>query len=139
MGKSQASMEHVMIVAVAFLTIVPMVYLFYSYSQSSVEDINFARLHKFGNTLVNTAETVYYLGEPTRITLEETVPEGIKNMTIKIDGQIYELIFTLQDGSDAVYSSNVNISGVFDEYDYSSGLKRIIIESKGYYVLINVT
>lgn len=139
--KAQASMEHVMIVGVALVTILPMVYLFYSYSQSSVEGINLARLNKFGRSLVNNAESVYYLGAPTRITIEESMPDGIRNMTIKSDDLlgIYELIFTLNDGSDIAYSSNVNISGSFNEDDFSVGLKNIIIESRGTYVLINVT
>ena len=130
-----------MIVAVALLTILPMVYLFYSYSQNSAEGINLARLNKFSRSLINNAESVYYLGEANRITIEESMPDYVKNMTIKSDEteHIYELIFILGDDSEVAFSSNVNITGNFNEADFSEGVKNIIIESMGNYVLINIT
>ena len=130
-----------MIVAVALLTILPMVYLFYSYSQNSAEGINLARLNKFSRSLINNAESVYYLGEANRITIEESMPDYVKNMTIKSDEteHIYELIFILGDDSEVAFSSNVNITGNFNEADFSEGVKNIIMESMGNYVLINIT
>jgi len=141
MRKSQVSMEHLMMVAVALLTILPMVYLFYSYSQSSAQGINLARLNKFSRSLINNAESVYYLGEASRITIEESMPDYVKNMTIKSDDAlgIYELTFILGDDSEVAFSSNVNITGDFDETDFSEGLKNIMIESMGKYVLINIS
>ena len=141
MNNAQASMEHIMVIAIAFVIILPLVYLFYSYSQSSAENINIARINALGRTIVNSAESIYYLGEPSKITLRESIPEGISKMNITsnfVEG-INELTFTLNGGTDVSFSSNVNINGTFSEEQYSPGIKEITIESKGYYVNISIS
>jgi len=137
----QVSMEHIMMVAIAMLTIIPVIYIFYSYSKSSTDDIRDARLMSTGRNILNNAESIYYLGLPSRVTLEETFPDGVKNMTIISDPilNIYELVFTIEQNNSLVLDSKVPINGSFDPVDFSQGIKNILIESEGSYVNISIT
>ncbi len=138
--QGQVSMEYIMMVAVALLTIVPVVYIFYSYSKSSTNDIMFNRVTSIGRNIVYQSESIYYLGEPSRVTLEETMPEGVETLDILTSSEdnIYELVFTLVNNNTIVISSKVPIDGNFDNSSYSAGIKNILIESKGSYVNISI-
>jgi len=80
--KSQASVEYLMVVGLAFVIIMPMVYMFYSYTTAVQEDVSMAKIHKIGIDIVHTAEQVYYLGEPSRSTININMPENVYNITV---------------------------------------------------------
>jgi len=139
-NKSQSSVEYLMIIGIALFVFVPLAYVFYSYSQGTTEGIALSRITNIGNTIVNTAESVYYLGEPTRITIEESMPEGIKNLTIAYDpsDDVSELVFLLEDLSEMPFISGIWLNGTFDSRAFTPGLKSIAIASKGDYVQITI-
>ncbi|MBU1205244.1 MAG: hypothetical protein KKA61_00125 [Nanoarchaeota archaeon] len=145
MGKAQASVEYLLVAGLIILIILPSIYVFYSYSQRSNEEIRQSQLSRVGNNIVDAAEKIYYLGEPSKATLDATMPEGIRKMEIWCN---QELVFFLADGSEIAFKSRVNITADstcagrccynFTKEDYSPGLKHIIVEAKGDYVLVRV-
>ncbi len=139
--KGQVSLEHLIMVAIAMLTLLPVIYLFYNYSKESTSEVNFASVNNLGNKIINRAESVYYLGEPSKLTLEENMPLAVQNIAILQDSinNIYELVFTLDGNETAVFSSDVPISGDFTDTSVSQGTKTITIESLGSYVNITIT
>jgi len=136
-------MEYLMVGALVTLVILPTMYIFYAYSQTSNEEIRQGQLNKVGTDIVDVAEQVYYLGEPSKITIDETMPEGVIGMEI---WRNQELVFFLNDGSEIAFMSKVNITtnqpcsercyANFTQRFYSPGLKRIIIEAKEDHVFI---
>ena len=130
-----------MITGIALFILIPIIFVFYSYSQGTTWGISTSRINNIGNSIVTSAESVYYLGEPSRITIRETMPRGIKNLTILYDPDEHnsELVFLLEDRSEMPFSSNVNITGKFNQSDFTEGMKEIEIESKGNYVLISIS
>lgn len=148
MNKAQASMEYLLVAGLIILVILPSIYIFYSYSHRSNEEIRQTQLNKIGWGIVDAAERVYYLGGPSKTTFDATMPEGVKNMEIWCN---QELVFFLTDGSEIAFKSRVNIttnitaddaSGRccynFTKKDYSPGLKHVIVEAKGDNVLVRV-
>ena len=145
--KAQASMEYLLVVGLVILVILPSIYIFYSYSQRSNEEIAQGQVNKFGTQIIDAAEKVYYLGGPSKTTLDLTMPKGVRNMEIWCN---QELVFFLADGSEIAFKSRVNIttnitadaSGRccynFTKEDYSSGLKKVIVEAKGDNVLVRI-
>lgn len=126
-----------MVVAVITVIVIPTIWIFYSYSQSSTTQLRTSQVEKIGNDIVNNAEKVYYMGVPSKITLEETMPDGVKNITIISDWAatppINELVFYVKsDGkiSEAVFSSKVNINGTFSLEAFSQGVKKVVLEAK---------
>ena len=137
--RGQAALEYAMIVTVVGVLLLPAVYLFFHYSQKSVEQIDQAQLDKLARDIVATAEKVYYLGPPSRILIESRMPGNVRNITInKIPGTgISVLIFNVSVSGAGLqtfsYDSRVNINGTFGgalaERSVSPGLKEINIES----------
>jgi len=148
MNKAQASMEYLLVAGLITLVILPSIYIFYSYSHKSNQEIAQSQVNRFGTQIIDAAEKVYYLGGPSKTTLDLTMPKGIKKMEIWCN---QELIFFLVDGSELGFKSRVNIttnipagdaSGRccynFTKEDYSPGLKNVIVEANGDNVLIRV-
>ena len=146
MNKAQASMEYLLVAGLIILIILPSIYVFYSYSHRSNEEIRQSQLNNIGRGIVDVAEKVYYLGGPSKTTLDATMPDGIKGMEIWCN---QELVFFLADGSEISFKSMVNITTEIPNYDgrccynftkkdYSPGLKHITVEAKGDNVLIRI-
>ena len=144
--RAQAATEYLLVGTLVTLVILPTMYTFYAYSQTSNEEIRQSQLNKVGTDIVDIAEQIYYLGEPSKITIDITMPEGIRRMEIWCN---QELVFFLEDGSEIAFKSRVNITTNITADDvsgrccynltqrfYSPGLKRIIIEAKKDYVFI---
>lgn len=136
-------MEYLLVGSLVTLIIIPTLYVFYGYSKSSNKEIEQSQLNKVGTDIVDIAEQVYYLGEPSRVTIDETMPEGIAGIEV---WKNKELVFFLNDGSEVAFKSKVNITttqpcigrcyGKFTERFHSPGLKSIIIEAKKDHVFI---
>ena len=146
--EAQASMEYLLVAVMITLVILPSIYIFYGYSQKSNEEIAQSQINSFGTQIVDAAEKVYYLGEPSKTTLDLTMPKGVRNMEIWCN---QELVFFLADGSDISFKSVVNIttnitandaSGQccynFTKEDYSPGLKNVIVKANGDNVLVSI-
>ena len=141
--RAQAAMEYLLVGAMVTLVIIPTMYIFYGYSQRSNEEVRQSQLNKVGTDIVDVAEQVYYLGEPSKVTIDEVMPEGIIGIEV---WRNKEVVFFLQDGSEIAFKSKVNITtnkhcigrcyGNFTERFYSPGLKNIIIEAKKDHVFI---
>lgn len=141
--RAQAAIEYLLVGAMVTLIILPTMYIFYAYSQRSNEEIRQSQLSKVGTDIVDVAEQVYYLGEPSKVTIDEVMPEGVIGIEI---WENQELVFFLKDGSEISFRSKVNITtnqhcigrcyGTFTERFHSPGLKSIIIEAKEDHVFI---
>ena len=148
MRKAQASMEYLLVAGLIMLVILPSIYIFYSYSHRSNEEIAQSQVNRFGTQIIDAAEEIYYLGGPSKTTLDLTMPKGVRNMEIWCN---QELIFFLADGSEIAFKSRVNITTNipaddassrccynFTKEDYSPGLKNVIVEAKGDNVLVRI-
>ena len=141
--RAQAAIEYLLVGAMVTLVILPTMYIFYAYSHTSNEEIKQSQLNKVGTDIVDIAEQVYYLGEPSKVTIDAAMPEGIIGIEV---WENKEVVFFLQDGSEIAFKSKVNITtnqncidrcyGSFTERFYSPGLKNIIIEAKEDHVFI---
>ena len=146
MKKAQASAEYILVLALILLIIVPTIYLFYSHSHKSSEEIKQSQVNKIGTDIIDAAEQVYYLGKPSKTTLDAIMPDGVEKIEIWHN---QEIVFFLNDGSELAFKSRVNITTDnlcteqterchynFNKTISSQGLKHITIEARGDYVVI---
>ncbi len=92
--KSQVSMEYILITAFSLLIVMPMVILFFQYSQAYNEDVNINQANKVMDEILNAAETVHYLGEPSQKTISVYFPKNIETIVLS-DGYF---AFTINPG-----------------------------------------
>ncbi len=123
--RGQASMETLSIFALLFIILIPVLFVFYSYTSSASDQMRQSQIMVIGNDIVAGAETVHYLGEPSRIMLTETFPSGI----IGLNASGTELWFRLSEGGEMSFFSEVELEGSFDRADYSQGEKNILLQA----------
>ncbi len=142
-AKSQSAIEYLLIIALALGFIVPTAYIFFKYAAKSNDEIIDSQITQIGNTLIDTAETVFFSGEGAKIILEIKVPKNIIDVGIKSNRELIfrvlsdagerELVFfsrpniaILSDdtSSACTVSGNCDLSGLADE-----GLKKIKVEA----------
>ena len=130
--KSQASMEYLVIVGFVMVLIIPMLLIFYTYSDRTEDQIVSNQINKIGNKVSDAAEAMYYLGEPSRTRIKAYFPNKINNITIG-NNEIVFTVRTKQGEDEIVIYTPVAIQG---SLDFHSGHHNIDIRSRGSYVEI---
>jgi uncharacterized protein (UPF0333 family) len=133
--RGQAAVEYAILVGFVMVLLIPLIYLFYSQSSDTSVQVNSQQLRLVGQKIVDNSESVFYLGEPSKLSFKIYIPENIK----QVDVTGHSIIFTTSAGpgeSEIVIPSNVNLSGTLPR---ATGSYTITVESKGDYVAINST
>jgi len=109
-SNSQSALEYMVIIALTLGIIIPTTYVFFNYSRESSIQILDSQINQIGRSMIDTAETVYYSGQSSKIVLELNMPDVVTDMYI-IDSR--ELIFNLTTSigeNEAVFFSSINIT-----------------------------
>lgn len=145
MKKSQYATEYLLIVGIGLIILIPSIALFYNYSMGQSDEAIISRVNSIGRSIVSNAETVFYMGEPSRRTIEHEFPNKIYNISILSEDDYYELRFTVGDRRNIFpFPSNVPIDGPFyrnrtglmcnetavNGACYSSGKKNVVLEAR---------
>ena len=134
--KAQGSLEYILIFAFVLAALIPLIVLFVNRSADITIEVTSRQVQSVGQAIADRAESVYYLGEPSKATIRVFMPEGIHNASLMNRALVFKLR-TLQGGlSDIVISADVNLTGTVAT---SAGIHFIILENKGTYVRINST
>lgn len=131
--RAQIGMEYLMIVG--FLTFVLIGTLGIAfYNSNTIRDLIRSRqVDSMTNKIISSAESVFYAGEPSKITIVSYIAEGISEINI-IDNTIFVTFQTSSGTNKVSFPSNVPISGNLSSI---SGLRRITLEAKTSTVEIN--
>ncbi|MBN1157683.1 hypothetical protein JXA85_08755 [Candidatus Woesearchaeota archaeon] len=146
--RGQAATEYLILSGFVFVAISVGVAILYSYGTESMRDIASAQMSKICQDIASTSESVYYMGEPARRTIDASFPTGVKKMEVERNDpatgctECTEIRFDLLKGKETekvICSTNVNISVIIDNKSISPGLKHIRVDSRGDYVLLNMS
>ena len=132
MHKSQISVEYMLIIGFAMLMTTPLLLIYYTYSSDSSDSVATGQALQIARTIVDSSESVYYLGRPSQTTLKLNFPDRIDS--INVSGR--ELVFKMKTRSgitDIVQVSAVNISGNLSK---SQGIHVLTIKADDGYVKI---
>ena len=137
MKRGQAATEYILVTSLILIIFIPATILFLVNIRNSNEDLAISKLNKIGNDIVDNAVEVYYQGQPAKITLKESLPDGIVNMTILNDWSVKppvnQLVFVVSKkgkNNELVFDSDVNIMGNFTSNQITKGIKNIVLEAK---------
>lgn len=98
-----------MIIGVTLGIIVPTTYLFFRYSSESTVQIVDAQIAQIGRSITNTAESVYYSGENSKIILEVNMPESVTDVQILSNRELVFSISSEFGDTEAVFFTLVSI------------------------------
>ena len=126
-------MEYLVIVGFVMVLVIPMIIIFYTYSDRTEDEIISNQVQKIGLKLGDSAEAMYYLGEPSRTRVRAYFPKNIRNITIG-NNEITFIVNTKSGLDHVVIYTTVPIQG---DLEIHSGYHNINIRSMGGYVEIS--
>jgi uncharacterized protein (UPF0333 family) len=126
--RGQTSMEFLILFGFVFLMIIPLVVIFYTQSYETKDALNSNQIRNVETKIADKAESVYYLGEPSKSTLKAYFPDNVVNITIR--GR--EIMFFYRTNSNTIQeilvTAPVNMTG---NLSILSGIHYIIIQNRG--------
>jgi hypothetical protein len=125
-------MEYLMIVGFISVILIPMMIIFYTYTGNTEDEIISNQIHKIGLKIGDTAQSMYYLGEPSRTQIKAHFPRNINNITIS-SNEIVFFVNTKNGVDEVVIYSPIALQGGLNPH---SGYHNINIRSRGTYVEI---
>jgi uncharacterized protein (UPF0333 family) len=133
MRKAQISMEYLIIVGFVAAVTIPLILIFNSHSTEINENLIANQADGIASKIVDSAESVYYLGETSKVTFRIYMPARIESALI---GN-HEVVFSIKKiagMTEIVKYCTVPINGSISS---SSGIRNIVVESKGDYVWVS--
>lgn len=109
--EAQVSIEYMMILGFVTLVTIPLIIIYYTFTQESSVEIGSLQITHVAKNVIDAAESVYYLGEPSQTRLKVNIPDGVVLSNLSAG---YEIVFKIRSKggtSDIVQNSNVNITG----------------------------
>ena len=132
MPKSQVSVEYMFVMGFAALITVPLLLIYYTYTADSADSVAAGQAMQISRKIVDSAESVYYLGKPSQTTLKANFPDRIQSTNLSNKEVVFKI--KTQNGiADVVQVSSVNITGTLPT---SPGIHIITVKAQGNYVQI---
>lgn len=128
-------MEYLVLFGFLLLLTVPLIILFYSESSSAAAQVRAQQTHALGQQIVDRAESIYYLGAPSRTEMRLSFPDGIKNATLR-NKELVFVVQAIEGTSEVVIPSKINLTG---SLSVSQGVHTITFLHTGANVRLNST
>jgi hypothetical protein len=136
--KSQISVEYAMIIGLIITALAIAVGVAFYYSGTARHQIGANQIDKIGRKIIDTSDSIYYLGYPSKATIDLTMPEDIINITVyHTDAVGGDYILFRYKGSGGDSYAIYNTKAELDDSDQSNrlnnprfitaGLKHLVI------------
>ena len=131
--RGQISVEY--LILLGFITFLVLVLLGLAlFSSGSIEDkLRFSELESFARNVIDGSESVYYAGEPSKITITSYLPSGVQSISVS-GTDLFFSISTRSGVTTLSYTSSVPLSGSLNA---SEGVHRIVLEATSGGVSVN--
>jgi len=133
--RGQVSIEYMALVGMTTVIVMFLLLISNYYSRGVENTINVNQVDGIAKEIIDTAESMYYFGEPSKTTLKIYMPDRVTDIDIT-PNTINLKVSTSAGDTDMFYSSDVPISG---DISPSEGFHYVTIEARGGIVWINGT
>ena len=125
--KGQISTEYLIIMGFVTFLIISVLGVAFFYVSQIKDNLKVNQVNNFANKIVNSAETVYFAGEPSKITILLYLPQGVKSIATTSSNELTIKILTDSGTNVISYTSSVPItaSGITT----TEGLKKVKLEA----------
>lgn len=130
--KSQVSVEYMLIMGFAAIITVPLLLTYYTYASDSSDSVTTSQALQIARSLVDSSESVYYLGKPSQTTLKVNFPDRIHSVNVSNKEVVFK-IKTKNGITDIVHVSSVNMTG---NLPITQGIHIITVKAEEGYVQI---
>lgn len=130
---AQISMEYLLVMSFALLITIPIIISFFANASATNEQVSGSQARQAARKIIDSAESVYYLGEPSSTTLKVYVPERTESITVATR-EINFRLKTAAGYSDIAVLSAVNLTGNLSQ---GTGIRIIQLQAQGDTVVIS--
>ncbi|MBS3105718.1 hypothetical protein J4234_05665 [Candidatus Woesearchaeota archaeon] len=130
--KSQVSVEYMLIMGFATLMTIPLLIIYYTYTADSRDSVATSQALQIARKIVDSSESVYYIGKPSQTTLKFNFPDSIHSTNLSSREVVFK-IKTRSGVTDIVQVSSVNMSG---SLPVTQGMHIITIKAEDGYVKV---
>jgi uncharacterized protein (UPF0333 family) len=131
--RGQISIEYMMIFSFITFTVIGFLAVAYYYSYQTQDSIKFKHIDNFATKIISNAESVYYSGESSMLTVSAYLPVGVNNIEVYNNELVFEI--NTNSGLNIIsFSSEVPLSGNISR---DSGMKKIVLIATQSYVNIS--
>src|SRR3989344_1252201 len=123
--KGQIGIEYMIVVGFITFAIMSILTLAFFYSDKIKDQIKLNQIESFATQVVNSAESVFFAGEPSKTTINLYLPAGVDSIVLNSDSLIITTRVT-SGTNKRVFESKVPLSG---SISVTEGLKKIILEA----------
>lgn len=126
------SIEFLIIMGFAFLLIIPVMLLFLTEAQDLNEDITAVQVQKLASELIDAVDNVYYLGEPTKKTINIYIPKYVEGASFVSN----RIIFNVSTGTAEYAVTKFAATNVTGSLNTNPGIHSIEISAESNQVRI---
>jgi len=113
--RAQAAMEYLFVVGFGFMMLLPIIALFYSQSSTIEDEVILSQADKALEEISSSIDQVYFLGVPSKQTLEIRFPDRVEDVTIT-DNRITMQVQSSSGLRTTAKTTQANITGTIDAY-----------------------
>jgi uncharacterized protein (UPF0333 family) len=132
-SNAQVSIEYMLIIGFATIMTIPILIIYYSYTSDSSEAIAASQALQIARNVVDSSDSVYYLGKPSQTTLKLNFPNNIDSINLSNR----EVVFNMKTRNgigEVIQLSSVNLSGSLPT---SPGIHTVTLKAQDGYVEIS--
>jgi len=131
--RGQVSTEYLIVIGFVVFLVLGIIGIAFFYTSTTNDQIKVSQVSNLANKIVSSAESVFYAGEPSKLTLTGYMPIGVNSIQI-LSGEIVVNMTTSSGITIMSFSSNVPLSGNISS---NEGVKRIEVLAQQNEVLIS--
>ncbi len=130
MARGQIGLEYLIVVAFVVFAVIIILGVSLFYTSGTRDQIKLNQLYTFANKLISSAASVYYAGEPSKVTIAAYLPAGVHNIQL-IENNLVFTIVTAGGTTIIAFESKVPLdNGVSAPVlSINEGLKRIVVRA----------
>ncbi|MFH1210857.1 MAG: hypothetical protein V1645_02990 [archaeon] len=125
--RGQVSIEFMAIIGFVTLIAITMLIISQFYQREVSTQVETNQVDHLARKIIEASESVYYLGEPSKTTINANMPDHVESVSISTNDITFKVNVAGGKTTDISYSSNVNLTGSISS---TPGLKKISIEAK---------
>ena len=125
--RGQISLEYLIVVGFVVFAVIIILGVSLFYTSGAQDQIKLNQLYTFANKITTSAESVYYAGEPSKVTITAFLPDGVQNIQVISDSIVFTIV-TSSGISVTAFESNVPLNSP-TTISINEGLKRLVIRA----------
>ena len=124
--KGQISVEYLLVIGFVAIITIPLIILYYKFTTDASDEIITSQINQIARKIVDSAESVYFLGSPSQTTIKVYIPNKIKGASLDNKEVVFN-VTTRAGISEIVQVSSVDLTG---DLPITPGIYSIILKAR---------